>query len=148
MTSPKSSNKWWRQLHWYEYIAEFLGTAFMIFIGLSAVTFNFAKGLPMERLIPSQSFRLLITGLIFAASGSIVAISPLGKLSGSHINPAVSLAFWTQGKMDGHDLGGYIIGQFLGAFVGAVFLVLVWGDYAASVNICSSSPFESILSTN
>ena len=106
----------------------------MIFVGLSAVTFDFAKGLPMERLIPSESFRLLIAGLIFAASGSMVAILPLGKLSGGHINPAVSLAFWAQGKMDGHDLGGYIIGQFLGAFVGAVFLVLVWGDYAASVN--------------
>ena len=126
--------KWWKQLHWQEYLAELLGTAFLIFVGLSAVTFDFGKGLPMEHLIPNHSFRLLITGLIFAGSGSLVAISPLGKLSGAHINPAVSLAFWAKGKMELRDLGGYIVGQFVGAFIGAAFLVLVWGDYAASVD--------------
>jgi aquaporin Z len=124
---------WWRQLHWAEYGAELLGTAFLIFVGLGAVVFNFGKGLPMEHLIPDKSTRLLITGLLFAGSGSLVAISPLGKLSGAHINPAVSLAFWAQGKMHKHDLGGYILGQFLGAILGTVLLVLVWGKYAATV---------------
>lgn len=124
----------WRQLHWPEYGAELLGTAFNIFVGLSAVVFDFGKGLPMEHLIPDNSIRLLITGLVFAGSGSLVAISPLGKLSGAHINPSVSLAFWVQGKMHKHDIGGYIIGQFLGAIIGAVLLVAVWGSYAASMD--------------
>jgi len=70
--------RWWRQLHWTEYGAELLGTAF-IFVGLSAVVFNFGQGLPMEQLIPNKSIRLLITGLMFAGSGSLVAISPLGN---------------------------------------------------------------------
>ncbi len=130
MTSPTG----WRQLHWAEYAAESVGTVFLIFVGLSAVIFNFGEGLPMEQLIPNQSMRLLITGLLFAGSGSLVAISPLGKLSGAHINPAVSLAFWAQGKMHHHDIGGYILGQFLGAIAGSVLLVTVWGGYAASVN--------------
>ena len=124
----------WKQLHWPEYGAEFLGTAFNIFVGLSAVVFDFGKGLPMEHLIPDKSIRLLITGLVFAGSGSLVAISPLGKLSGGHINPSVSLAFWAQGKMHQQDIGGYIIGQFLGAIFGEVLLVAVWGKYAHSVN--------------
>ncbi len=67
--------KWWRQLHWSEYGAEMLGTAFMIFVGLSAVVFNSGQGLLMEQLIPNKSIRLLITGLIFAGSGSLVAMS-------------------------------------------------------------------------
>lgn len=124
----------WRQLHWSEYGAEMLGTAFVIFVGLSAVVFNSGQGLLMEQLIPNQSIRLLITGLIFAGSGSLFAVSPLGKLSGAHLNPSVSLAFWMQGKMHRHDLGGYIIGQFLGAIIGAVLLVFVWGKYAANIN--------------
>lgn len=124
----------WKQLHWPEYGAELLGTAFNIFVGLSAVVFNMGQGLPMEHLIPNQSIRLLITGLLFAGSGSLVAISPLGKLSGGHINPSVSLAFWAQGKMHQHDIGGYIIAQFLSAFIGAALLVFVWGGYATSVN--------------
>ncbi|MBW4638170.1 MAG: aquaporin [Gloeocapsa sp. UFS-A4-WI-NPMV-4B04] len=96
-------------MHWSEYGAELLGTAFLIFVGLSAVVFNFGQGLPMEQFIPSRSIRLIITGLMFAGSGSIVAISPLGKLSGAHINPSISLAFWLQGKMHHHDICGYII---------------------------------------
>lgn len=122
-----------RQLNWAEYGAELLGTACLVFFGLSAVVFNMGKGLPMEQLIPNHSIRLLITGLMFSGSGSLVAISPLGKLSGAHVNPAVSLAFWAQGKMHRHDLGGYIIGQLLGAIAGAALLVFVWGKYARSV---------------
>jgi len=72
--------RWWRQLHWPEYGAELLGTAFLVFVGLSAVVFNMGQGLPMEDLIPIRAIRLLITGLLFAGSGSLVAISPLGLL--------------------------------------------------------------------
>lgn len=121
-------------MHWSEYGAELLGTAFLIFVGLSAVVWNFGQGLPMQQLIPSKSMRLLVTGLMFAGSGSLVAISPLGKLSGAHINPSISLAFWLQGKMHHHDLCGYIVGQFVGAILGAFLLVIVWGNYATSVN--------------
>jgi aquaporin Z len=123
----------WRQLHWQEYTAEMLGTAFNVFVGLSAVVFNMGKGSPMEHLIPNHSLRLLLTGLLFAGSGSLFAISPLGKLSGAHINPSVSLAFWVQGKMHQHDLGGYIVGQLLGGLLGALLLVRVWQGYATSV---------------
>jgi aquaporin Z len=126
--------EWWKELHWPEYGAELVGTAFLILVGLSAVVFDFGKGLPMSHLVPSGSLRLLITGLIFAGSGSLVAISPFGKLSGAHINPSVSLAFLVQGKMHLHDFFGYIIGQFLGAILGEVILVLAWGSYAASVH--------------
>ncbi len=124
----------WKQLHWPEYGAELLGTAFLVFVGLSAVVSNFGKGLPMEQLIPDRSMRSLLTGLMFAGSGSIVAISPLGKLSGAHVNPAVSLAFWVQGKMHHHDIVGYIISQFVGAIIGAALLVFVWGKYATTVD--------------
>jgi aquaporin Z len=125
--------RWWKQLHWPEYGAEFLGTAILVFVGLSAVVFNFGKGLPPTTLLPSASLRRLMTGLLFSGSGSLVAISPLGKLSGAHINPAVSLAFWIDGKMNHHDLIGYIAGQLLGAILGEALLVLVWGNYARSV---------------
>src|SRR5450755_4954052 len=105
---------WWQKLHWPEYGAELLGTAFLVFVGLSAVTFDFSAGSPLATVLPDASIRRLITGLLFAGSGALVAISPLGKLSGGHINPAVSLAFWMQGKMHHFDLGGYILGQMLG----------------------------------
>lgn len=124
----------WNQWHWREYFAEFLGAAFNIFIGLSAIVFNFGHGLPIEQLVPDSSIRRLITGLIFAGSGAIVAVSPIGKLSGSHINPSVSLAFWIHGKMHLQDFVGFVIGQFLGAIAAVLLLVTLWGDYARSVS--------------
>ena len=126
--------KWWQQLHWKEYTAELLGTAIMIFVGLSAVVFNMSENLPMVKLLPDRSLRLLLTGTIFAGSGSLVAISPLGKLSGGHINPSVSLAFWLQGKMHRHDFIAYVIAQFIGAIAGEALLITVWGRYAQSIN--------------
>ncbi|WP_414587718.1 MIP/aquaporin family protein [Scytonema sp. PCC 10023] len=131
------------RLHWPEYGAELLGTAFNLFVGLNAVVFNFGKGLPMEALIPDKGTRLLITGLLFAGSGSLFAISPLGKLSGSHLNPSVSLAFWAQGKMHQHDVIGYIIAQFFGAITAAVLVVFIWGNYAASVSNGMTVPGQS-----
>ena len=132
-SQERETPAWWKKFHWPEYGAELLGTGFLIFVGLSAVVFDFGKGLPLTSLIPDASIRRLITGLIFAGSGSLVAISPLGKLSGAHINPSVSLAFWVQGKMKNIDLIGYILAQFLGAIIGEVLLVLVWRNYAHSV---------------
>ena len=134
--------KWWQKLNWQEYFAESLGTALMIFIGLSAVVFNLGQDLPMERLLPNRSLRLLLTGIIFAGSGSLVAISPLGKLSGGHINPSVSLAFWLQGKMHGHDFACYVIAQFIGAIAGEFLLIFLWQDYAQSVNNGMTLPGE------
>lgn len=119
--------------HVPEYVAEFLGTACLVFFGLSAVVFDFGAGLPMETWIPNHSVRLLITGLCFAGTGSLVAISPLGRLSGGHINPSVSLAFWLHGKMAFRDFLGYVFAQMLGGIAGAAALAGVWKKHAVSV---------------
>jgi aquaporin Z len=119
--------------HGPEYIAEFLGTACLVFFGLSAVVFDFGAGLPMAHWIPNHSARLLVTGLCFAGTGSLVAISPLGRLSGGHINPSVSLAFWLSGKMHGKDFLAYVVAQMLGGILGAAVLEGVWKKHSASV---------------
>jgi aquaporin Z len=128
--------------HAPEYVAEFLGTACMVFFGLSAVVFDFGKGLPMEQWVPDPSLRRLITGLLFAGTGSLVAISPLGRLSGAHINPSVSLAFWLSGKMPFVDFIGYVMAQMLGAIAGEAALVGAWKKYAASINNGMTLPGE------
>lgn len=124
---------WWLGLHWSEYGAELLGTAFLLFIGLGALTLDLGVGSPLARVLPDKSMRWLITGLLFAGSRSLMTILPPGKLSGGHINPAVSLAFWLHGKMHHHDVAGYIASQFLGAVLGTGLAILVWRDHVASV---------------
>src|SRR5438105_8626661 len=135
-----TGNVWWKHLHWYEDGAELLGTAFLVSAGVSAVVFDFGTGSPLAQVLPDTSIRRLITGLLFAGSGSLVAISPLGRLSGGHINPAVTLAFWAQGKMHRFDMGGYILSQLLGAIIGTLLVALVWGGHAANVSDGATVP--------
>jgi aquaporin Z len=132
----------WRMINWPEYAAEACGTGFNVFVGLSAGVLNFSPDFPMAHLLPSPSLRLLLTGLIFAGSGSLFAISPLGKLSGAHINPSVSLAFFARGKMHRGDLAGYLIGQFLGGLLGAWLLIGIWGAHAADIHYGITAPGE------
>jgi aquaporin Z len=126
--------------HAPEYVAEFIGTGCLVFFGLSAVVFDFGQGLPMAQWIPNHSLRLLVTGLCFAGTGSLVALSPLGRLSGGHINPSVSLAFWLHGKMHFRDFLGYVFAQMLGGLVGAAMLAGVWKKYAHSVQNGMTAP--------
>jgi aquaporin Z len=108
--------------------------------GLSAVCLDFGKSSWIAAHIPSVSVRLLITGALFAGAGSLVAVSPLGRRSGAHLNPVVTLAFWITGHVHPHDLAGYWVSQFAGALAGAVVVRLAWGDVASSVRFGTTHP--------
>lgn len=123
-----------------EWSAELIGTALLILGGLSAVTFDFAPHSPMTSLIPSHSWRLLVTGTLFASTGALVTISPLGRLSGAHLNPAVTLGMWLEGKVHTFDLFGYVTAQCLGAMAGAELVRRLWGQWALSVNVGLTQP--------
>lgn len=87
-----------------------------------------------------MSDRLLVTGLVFAGTGSLVAISPLGRRSGAHLNPVVTLAFWAQRKVHWHDLVGYIAAQTLGAIAGTLTARALWRGDAVSVSDGTTRP--------
>ena len=60
------------------------------------------------------------------AMGVAIAVYTVGRISGAHINPAVTLGFATTGQFPWTQVPGYIIAQMLGAFVGGV---IVWLAY-------------------
>ena len=88
---------------------------------------------PVADVIASPSARLLLTGALFAAWIPIVALSPLGRLSGAHLNPAVTLAFRVLGRVSNIDVAGYLAAQATGALVGALAFRALWGGQAVSV---------------
>jgi aquaporin Z len=120
-------------LHAAEWAAEAWGTAILVLGGLSAVCLDFGPHSWVAAHTPSVSLRLLITGLLFAGTGSLVAVSPLGRLSGAHLNPVVTLAFRITGRVHEHDLIGYVAAQALGAIAGTVLVRAVWGDVATTI---------------
>ena len=121
------------------YWCEGAGTALMLFIGVSAVAFMWAPGSPVPP-IGNAALRRLATGLLFAGGATAVVYSPLGQLSGGHINPAVTLAFWRLGKVPSRDALAYVAMQFLGAFAGAYAAGLAWGPLTTAVQYAATVP--------
>lgn len=128
-----------RSFPWMIYGAEFMGTALLVGVGLSIVILGFGQGSPVVQLIPSAGWRRLITGFLFGMTGGLIALSPLGKESGAHINPAVTLAFWMMGKLKVRHAVCYVIAQLIGAAVGSVPL-LAWGKMGRSVDFGTTVP--------
>ena len=117
---------------WKLFVAEAIGTGLLLFFGISTVIFNWGEGSVVARLIPSESTRRLLTGFMFGSVGCLITISPVGKFSGAHINPAVTLAFWLRGKIRSVTMVGYIISQLIGGVIGSVAL-LIWGKQGESI---------------
>jgi aquaporin Z len=135
---PASNMKNWT-LHWREYLAEFIGTALLLLFGLSLVIVVFGKGSPASHLIPSIKIRQIITGFLFGCIGALIAVSPVGKVSGAHINPVVTLGFRMMGKLNLRTTVAYIIVQMAGAVFGCLPL-LMWGPLGKSVAYGATLP--------
>ncbi len=126
--------------HLAEYASECLGTAFMVFCVVGVVALMFASGSPVPARLPSTRLRLLLAGLMLGSSGWLVAISPPGRLSGAHINPAISLGFWFLGIMHFRDLLGYVVGQLFGGLLGAFAGESVFHQIGSQVHYAALRP--------
>ncbi len=139
MDSPHDRTHGVLGVPWPVVLAEVAGTALLLAIGLSFVIMDFGRGGPVAALITGGGPRRALTGFLFGTTGALIAVSPLGKLSGAHINPVVSMAFWLRGVMTGTHMLVYMLAQCLGAILGALPLLL-WRDIGSSVMFGATTP--------
>jgi aquaporin Z len=128
-------------LPWQTFLSELVGTALLVLFGLSFVILMFGTGSPIARVVPDEGVRRLITGFLFGTTGALIALSPVGKESGAHINPVVTLGFWLIGKLKAQTVFGYVLAQLAGACLGALPL-LAWGSMGRSVAFGATLPGE------
>ncbi len=105
-------------------IAEALGTALLVFVGVGVATLSFgfkATGL-------STSAGVVATAMAFGLVLLALAYT-LGPLSGAHVNPAVTAGFVASGRMSIQEAFGYWVAQFIGGIGGAVVL---WAIFSGS----------------
>lgn len=124
---------------WPLFVCEAVGTALLIAIGGSFVVLDFGPGSPIVHLIPDPAVRRALTGFLFGATGGSIALSRVGKVSGAHINPVVTLAFWMRRNLSHPVALGYVIAQMVGAVIGALCL-LAWGPLAADARTAATTP--------
>lgn len=98
------------------YLAEFFGTMILILLGDGVVANVVLKGTKSE----SAGWFVVVTGWGLAVTLAIFAV---GRISGAHLNPAVTLALAYRGDFAWDLVPGYMVAQMAGAFTGAV---LVW----------------------
>ncbi len=130
-----------RRYPWQIFVSEFVGTALLVLVGLSLVIFMFGTGSPVVRLLPGEGLRRTITGFLFGSTGALIALSAVGKESGAHINPVVTLGFRLMGKTNLRVALGYVFAQLAGACVG-VLPLLAWGSIGRSVAFGATVPGE------
>ena len=104
-------------------VAEFIGTALFVFIGIASMVANAASNNAIGTV-----------GIALAHGvGLAVMISMTMSISGGHLNPAVSVSLWLAQKIDGRTLGSYVVAQVLGAVVGALLVKGLYPTMAGKV---------------
>src|SRR5213595_3307138 len=111
--------------HWPEYFCEAaeLGL-FMVSASLFTMLLWHPSS-PVLNLIPDPFVRRMLTGIAMGGTAIALVFSPLGKRSGAHFNPAVTLTFWRLGKVKNWDAFFYVIAQFIGGIAGVFVVTLV-----------------------
>lgn len=105
-------------------MAEALGTFILVFVGSGTAT---AATLLLP-IIPAIRVLLIALGLGLALFAGIIIV---GKVSGGHYNPAVTIGLAAAGRFAWVDVPVYIIGQIVGAVVGALAILIVYGRLGA-----------------
>ena len=100
-------------------VAEFVGTLLLILLGDGVVA-----NVVLRRTKGQDSGWIVIT--IGWGVAVAIAVYAVGRISGAHINPAVTLGLAAIGSFPWADVPGYILAQMLGAFAGAVLVWLVY----------------------
>ncbi|HKT10060.1 MAG TPA: aquaporin [Gemmatimonadaceae bacterium] len=112
------------------YTAEFLGTFILVAIGPGAVMVAAS----------THTFGPLGISLAF---GVVVAlcVACFGHVSGAHINPAVTIGFWSVRRFPTRDLVPYIVAQCVGAVAASATLAWILGpvgNFGATVPLVST----------
>jgi aquaporin Z len=112
--------------HWREWAAEFAGTGLLLFAVVTAKDWIVRAGPPLSEIWVRVALVGAVAGLVVMA----VAYSPLGRRSGAHLNPAVTLGLAVQGSVGPADLVAYPLAQTAGGIAG-VAMARVWGPSVA-----------------
>lgn len=112
-------------------LAEVIGTFFLVFIGTGTAVLS---GNVVGTLGIGLGFGLAI----------MVAANTIGQISGAHLNPAVTLAFLVNKRMDVKEFVVYVVGQMIGAILGTGLLRLILGMTDLGVENLAQTTYQDI----
>lgn len=101
------------------YVAECVGTALLIIFGngvVANVVLARSKGNAGGWIVIAAGWAVAVAMAVFATA----------RVSGAHLNPAVTIALASVGSFPWNLVGGYVVAQVIGGFIGSVFVYLLY----------------------
>lgn len=95
-----------------KYLAEIIGTFALVFCGTGAIVINQESGGAITHVGIAITFGLIVAAMIYS----------IGDISGAHLNPAVTIAFWVSRAFPVKEIVPYILSQGIGAFLASLTL--------------------------
>lgn len=99
-----------------KYLAEFLGTFWLVFGGCGSAV--------LAAAYPELGIGFMGVALAFGLT-VLTGAYAFGHISGGHFNPAVSVGLWVGGRFEAKELAPYIISQVIGATIAALVLYII-----------------------
>ncbi|QDV48316.1 MIP/aquaporin family protein [Gimesia fumaroli] len=119
-----------------KYYAEIFGTFILLFSGAGAIVTNQVSEGTVTHVGIALVFGMVVTSVIYA----------IGEISGAHINPAVTIAFWVARRFPGKEVIPYIICQVIGAMAACLLLKLTFPGLANyGMTIPAGSDLQSLI---
>lgn len=117
-----------------KYLAEAIGTFALVFCGTGAIIINDVTGGNVGHTGISITFGLIVMAMIYA----------FGSISGTHINPAVTIGFSLTDRFPKKDLLPYILAQLIGAFLASGILKILFQEHDT---LGSTLPYDGVFQT-
>lgn len=120
-----------------KYVAEMIGTMVLVLMGCGSAVFAGAE----------QPFASVGTlGVAFAFGLAVLAmVYTIGKISGCHINPAITLGMLLSKKISGKDAGMYMVFQVIGAIIGSSILYILAKDSGSVTTFTGANGYTNVL---
>ena len=115
-----------------KWLSEFIGTFALVFFGTGAIIVDEISHGKITHLGISICFGLIVMAMIYA----------MGEKSGAHLNPAVTISFWSHGNFPAKGVAPYILSQLTGAFLASLTLKAL---FPISLSLGSTIPSGSNL---
>ena len=127
--------------HWPEYLLEAIGLGIFMLSACAFATLLFHPASPAQAAL-AVALRPPLMGLAMGLTAIAIVYSPLGKRSGGHLNPALTLTFFRLGKIAAWDAFFYVLAQFAGGVAGVWLAILLLGMLLAdpAVNYVATLP--------
>lgn len=112
--------------------AEAFGAFALVFAGTGAIIVNEISGGAITHVGVAMTFGLIVLAMIYA----------VGDVSGCHLNPAVTLGFYTARRLEGRLVAPYILAQVAGAILASIALKLM---FPASESLGATEPAGGVM---